>query len=140
MMRLEFVTLAGVKLSEDVYEVMLPTLDGTIAVYAQHTPLVTVVAPGVISVRRSKTQSPAEADHYAAFGGVAEITGKALKILVDEAAHADDIIEQEAAEALERAKAMKAQASTEVELEKAQALIDRERVRLQVASLRRHRR
>jgi F-type H+-transporting ATPase subunit epsilon len=138
-MQFEFVTLAGPKLQKDVYEVILPTADGNIAVYAQHMPLVTTVVPGVITVRHKKGDTDDARDVYATNGGVAEITGKAVRLLVDEADHADDIVEKDAAEALAAAKKLKAEAKDEIELERAEALVDREFVRLKVAELRRHR-
>lgn len=138
-MQLEFVTLAGPKLQKDVYEVILPTAEGTIAVYAQHMPLVTAVVPGVITVRHKRGDPDSERDIYATNGGVAEITGKAVRLLVDEADHADDIVEKDAADALAAAKKLKSEAKDEIELERAEALVDREFVRLKVAELRRHR-
>jgi F-type H+-transporting ATPase subunit epsilon len=135
-MQFEFVTLAGPKLQKDIYEVILPTSEGSIAVYAQHMPLVTTVVPGVITVRHKRGDPDTERDVYATNGGVAEITGKAVRLLVDEADHADDIVEAD----LAAAKKLKAEAKDEIELERAEALVDREFVRLKVAELRRHRR
>lgn len=137
-MQLEFVTLAGPKLQKDVYEVILPTADGNIAIFAQHMPLVTTVAPGVIAVRHKKGDADETRDIFATNGGVAEMTGKTLRLLVDEADYADDIVEKEAADALAAAKKLKLEAKNEIELEHAETLIDREAVRLKVAELRRH--
>lgn len=137
-MQLELVTLAGPKLQKDVYEVILPTADGDIAIFAQHMPLVTTVVPGVITVRHKKGDTDDSRDVFATNGGVAEMTGKMLRLLVDEADHADNIVEKEAAEALAAAKKLKAEAKDELELEHAETLIDREAVRLKVAELRRH--
>ncbi len=139
-MKLEFVTLAGAKLQQDIYEVILPTADGNIAVFPQHMPLVTTLVPGVITVRHKKGDADDAREVFASNGGVAEITGKAIRILVDEADHADDIVEKEAAEALAAAKKLKEEAKDEIELERAEALVDRQAVRLKVAELRRGRR
>lgn len=138
-MKLELVTLTGPKLRADVYEVILPTASGNIAIYPQHMPLVTTVVPGMVSVRHKRTDSDDQIDVFASNGGVAEVTANRLRILVDEADHADDIVEAEAKIALELAQKLKADAKDEVELEKAEALIDRHAVRLKVAELRRHR-
>ena len=139
MINLQLVTLAGPKFQDDVYEIILPTADGNIAVYPSHMPLVSVVVPGVISVRRKRTDNNEQVEHFATNGGVVEIGSDTIRLLVDEADHADDIVEQEAKEALERAKKLKDEAKDEIELERAQALIDRQSVRLKVAELRRHR-
>lgn len=53
-MNLQLITLAGVKVDEPVYEVVLPTTSGEIAVFPNHEPLVSVAKPGVIRVRREK--------------------------------------------------------------------------------------
>ena len=138
-MKLEFVTLTGPKIQEDVYEVILPTPVGGVAVYPQHSPLVTAVVAGVVKVRRTKADSDDQVEIFAINGGVAEVSGRNVRLLVDEADHAADIVESEAREALERAKKLKAEAKGQVELDHAEALIDRHAVRLKVAELRRHR-
>ena len=79
-------------------------------------------------------------EYYAANGGVIEVSNDTLRVLVDEADNADEINEQEAQKAFELAKKMKAEAKDEVSLEYAQNLIDRQSVRLQVATIRRLRR
>ncbi|HKX72885.1 MAG TPA: ATP synthase F1 subunit epsilon [Candidatus Saccharimonadales bacterium] len=138
-MKLELVTLAGPKLQADVYEVILPTAEGSIAVYPQHMPLVTTIVPGVVTVRRSRTDSNDQLEVFASNGGVAEITKDSLRILVDEADSAEDIVEEEVREALDRAHKLKAEAKDALELAQAETLIDRQAVRLKVAELRRHR-
>lgn len=138
-MKLELVTLSGPKIQDEVYEVILPTPTGGIAIYAQHMPLVTTVVPGVLTVRRSKTDGEDKLEVFATNGGVAEITGNSLRLLVDEADHASDIVETEARQALALAKKLKSEAKDQIELDHAEALIDRHAVRLKVAELRRHR-
>lgn len=139
-MKLELVTLLGQKMNEDVYEVILPTASGDIAVYANHEPLVTVAVPGVITVRRNRSDSDAQREVFATSGGVAEISNNRLRVLVDEAEHADDITEAEARAAYEEAQKLRAEAKDQVDLDKAQQLIDRSAVRLKVADIRRRKR
>lgn len=139
-MKLQLITLAGAKYQEDAYEVLLPTVDGTIAVFAGHMPLVTLAVPGVISVRRKRSDADDDMDHFATNGGMIEVGGDTVRVLADEADHADEIHETEAQKALERAHQLKADAKDKLELDQAQALIDRHAVRLRVAGLRRNRR
>ena len=139
MLHFQLVTLDGSKFDEDVYEVTIPTLDGEIGVLAHHMPLITVAKTGVVAVRRQARDSDAQREFFAINGGAVEIVNNKLRILVDEADHADDINEAEAEAAVERAKQMKAEATDQVSLEHAQALVDRHAVRLQVASLKRRR-
>ena len=119
---------------------LLPTVDGEIGVFPDHEPLVTLAKPGVIQVRKEKTDPETKMELLAISGGVVEIDGKTVKVLVDEADHGDDIIEAESQKALERALKMQREATTQLELEKAHQLVDRHMVRLKVADLRRHRR
>lgn len=140
MIRFELVTLSGVKYSEDVAEIILPTLDGYIGVLTGHMPLVSVASEGVISVRKNAGDPDDFREYFASQGGVIEVANNTLRVLVDEADHADDISHAEAQAAHERAIKMKAEAKDEISLEKAQALVDRTAVRLQVAGIRRKQR
>jgi F-type H+-transporting ATPase subunit epsilon len=137
MIHFQLVALSGTKFDDDVYEVVLPTLDGDIGVLQDHMPLVSVATTGAIMVRRNPRDSDREREYFATNGGVIEVSGNTLRVLVDEADHADNINETEAEAAIERAKQMKAEAKDQVSLEHAQQLVDRHAVRLQVASLKR---
>lgn len=136
-MNLELITLLGIKLNQEVYEVIIPTGDGEIAVFPGHEPLVTIAVPGVISVRYKKSDPNDVMDYFAISGGVVEVSQTGVRILVDEADHGDDIIEAESKAALERAIEMREKATSQLELEKAHQLVDRHAVRLKVADLRR---
>lgn len=140
MINFELVTLTGVKLSESVHEVLLPTPEGQIAVFENHAPLVSTASTGVISVRRKSDHPDDMMDHYAIDSGVIEITGNNVRVLVDEADKDTEISAKEAEEALERAKKIYAEARDQVSLDKAQSLVDRQTSRLRVAELRRRNR
>ncbi len=139
-MRLQLVTLAGIELDTDVYEVQIPTAAGPIGVFPGHEPLVSIAVPGAIVVRHKQEDNDDRLEYFAIGGGVIDIDQKSIKVLVDEADRGDDIVEAEAQKALEKALDLKANAKTAVELEKASALVDRHQVRLNVAGLRRRRR
>lgn len=139
-MRLELVTLTGVKLDQEIYQATIPTVEGEISVYPDHEDLVAIAVPGVISVRDRKDDSDDRMEYFAISGGVIEISGKKIRILVDEAEHGDEIIEAESRAALERALQLRDQSDDQIELEKAHQLIDRHQVRLKVAELRRRKR
>ena len=137
MIHFQLYTLTGQKFDEDVYEVILPTLDGQIGVLPGHMPLVSVATTGIISVRRNPRDSDAMMDNFATYGGIIEVDNDNLRVLVDEADHSDEINEAEAQHAMERAKKVLAEAKDQTSLEQAQTLVDRQTVRLQVAGLRR---
>ena len=139
-MNLELVSLDGVKFKAEAYSVVLPTADGEIAVYPGHEPLVSLLVPGVITVRKHKDDSDAQLDHYATHGGVLEISANMVRVLVDEATHGDEINASEAQKAHDKAVALRKAATSKIELDKAQSMVDRHAVRLQVANLRRRHR
>lgn len=137
MIRLKLVTLTGTKFDNDVYEVLLPTLNGQIGVLKDHMPLISAATGGVISIRKQQKDADRDMDFFATNGGVIEVESNTLRVIVDEADHADDINEAEAEAAHERAKKAKSEAKDQVSLEHAQSQLDRSQNRLHVAGLRR---
>jgi len=137
MIHFQLVALSGTKFDGDAYEIILPTKDGEIGVLQDHMPLVSVAKSGVIAVRKDAKDSDAAREYFAISGGVIEVSGNKLSVLVDEADNADDISVAEAEAAMERAEKLKREAKDEVSLEHAQQLVDRHAVRLQVAGLKR---
>lgn len=104
MITLELISITGSVLSEEVHEVILPTPDGQIAVFPNHMPLISLITPGVISVRRRAGDKDANLEHYATNGGVVEIKeNRYIRVLVDGAEHGLEIVEKEAEAALLRA-------------------------------------
>jgi F-type H+-transporting ATPase subunit epsilon len=141
VIKFQIVTLSGVKFDEEVYEIQLPTPDGQIGVFPNHMPLVSLAVPGVITIRRQERDPDSKLEIFASDGGVIEILDNTVRILADEALHAEEIQEESAKRALADAKTAFANAKERVELDKAQATIDRQAVRLNVAQLkRRHKR
>lgn len=136
-MRLELITLEGVKVSSDVYEVLIPTPDGVIAIFPGHERIVTLAVNGVVSIRHKKSDSDENMEHFATYGGIVEVNPTRIRVLVDEADTADEIVAEEAQAAHDRALKLKANVKNMADLEKAKAEIDRSAVRLKVASLRR---
>jgi len=139
-MHLQLVTLHGVSIDTDIYEMIAPTASGDIAVFPGHEPLVTIAAPGALAVRYNKKDNDNDLDYFAISGGVIEINQTDIRVLVDEADYGDDIVEAESKAALERALKMRDEAKNRVDLEKAHQLIDRHLVRLRVAELHNRRR
>lgn len=139
-MNLKLVTLTGVKMDQDIYELIIPTSEGEIAVYPDHEPLVSIVVPGVAAVRHNKNDPNDKLDYFAVTGGVIEISNNNIRVLIDEADASHEIVESEIKTALERARKMKLEAKDQVELDKAHEMIDRHEVQLRVAEIhRRHR-
>jgi len=139
-MHLQLITLQGVSVDQDIYELIAPTAAGEIGVFPGHEPLVTLAVPGALAVRYNKGDADTALEYFAISGGVIEISPTDIRVLVDEADHGDDITVAESQAALERALKLRGEAKNQVDLEHAKQLIDRHTVRLRVADLRRHRR
>jgi F-type H+-transporting ATPase subunit epsilon len=140
MIHFTLYTLNGVKYDGDAYEVIIPTMDGEIGVLPGHMPLVSVAKHGVIMVRKTASERDDQRDVFAISGGTVQVENDVLKVLVDEADHADDLNEQEVKAAYARAQKMKSEATDQVSLQYAQSLMDRHAVRLHVAGLKRSKR
>ena len=136
----ELITPDGLKFQEEVYEVVLPTPEGRIAVLPRHTPLITLVVPGVLMMKRRSTDTADRVEHVATSGGFAEIDGHRIRLLADTAERADDIDELKAQEALQKAQNLKAENKDQVSLADATRLIELNTARLKVAELKRRKR
>jgi F-type H+-transporting ATPase subunit epsilon len=93
MMQLQLITLLGIKVDQQVYELLIPTAAGEIGVFPGHEPLVSLVVSGAIAVRYKKGDPDSKLEYFAISGGVVEISQTSVRILVDEADQSDDIVE-----------------------------------------------
>lgn len=137
MLSFELITPAGLIFQEDVYSVQLPTPQGEIGVLPNHRSLITLITPGVISIRRHAASTDFE--HVATAGGFAQISGQRVRLLADVAERADDIDELKAQEALKHAQELRRTAKDHVSLADALSLIEHNAARLKVADLKRRR-
>jgi F-type H+-transporting ATPase subunit epsilon len=109
-LKLEIVTPEALTYSADVDMVTLPGVEGEMGIFPQHVPLMTQIIPGEIGVRKDG------ADYFLAVGeGFAEITGDHVAIMTDMAVKAEDIDEQKAEEARQRAESRLLEGLTEDE-------------------------
>ncbi|MFZ2560462.1 MAG: ATP synthase F1 subunit epsilon [Candidatus Nanoperiomorbaceae bacterium] len=141
MEKLQLITLLGSKMNEEVYEVVLPTTTGEISVFPDHEALVTLAAPGAITVRRRRTDPDSALEFFATSGGIIEIANNVVRVLVDEADSGDDIVEEKTRAALAEALKLRDQATANndlTELSNVQELINSHQIKLHVAELRRH--
>lgn len=136
-LQLKLVTLLGEKLDEPIYEAILPSKTGRITVLPGHEPLVTLLNPGPMAIRRHKDDPDMKLEFLALSGGVAEITGQEVVILADEAESDREIAEKEAKEAYDRAVKAAENVTDQIELEEAKRLVQHQAARLRVAELRR---
>lgn len=140
MIHFELVTLSGTKFGNEVFEVVLPTPQGQIAVFPDHMPLVSIASPGIIKIRQKRGDPDDFMQAYATNGGVIEIADNRVRVLVDEADSSEEINEKEAERAHQEALELRKNAKDLVSLDKAQSMLDRSAVRLKVAELKRRKR
>jgi F-type H+-transporting ATPase subunit epsilon len=135
-MRFELLTLTGAKFKGEAREVALATTVGQVAILPHHEAFRAIAAAGPVAV----TTEGGEAEWFAIFGGILEVEEGMVRLLADEAEHADGLMDEQILAALREAEEMRARAKSEPELARAQGMIDREGVRLEVARLRRRHR
>lgn len=140
MLTFALITPERVVLSEEIYEAILPTTEGQISIFPGHIPVVTLLKPGVLSLRKQKNTSDDQLEQVAISGGFVEIAGDHINILADTAERADEIDQLRAQEAALQAEELKKQAQDDVSLADATTLLEKNIVRLKVAGLKkRHR-
>jgi len=133
-MEVKVLTLSGVKFSSTAKEVMLRTTEGDMVILTGHEPFMGVIEPGALTIIDDKGND----DVFSVFGGVVNVSSDSqVKILVDEAEHVDDLIEEEIKQALQLAHDLKESAKDRHALSQAQDLVDSHSVCLNVARVRR---
>lgn len=131
-LHLEIITPERTIFSGDATSVSLPTPDGEITVMPHHIPLLSIVAPGTITVRIDGAEQL-----IATTRGVIEVDGKSVQLLVDSADRAEEL-EEEVVE-LARKKAQELVHARRADAEgfaDATAMLERQLSRLEV--IRRH--
>ncbi|OGY23069.1 MAG: ATP synthase F1 subunit epsilon [Candidatus Woykebacteria bacterium RBG_13_40_7b] len=79
-------------------ELIVPGAEGPLAIVPGHTPLLTSLNPGELTIKKGK-----ETIHLAIGSGFIEITQKTVKVLTDLASKPEEISEKEVEEARRRA-------------------------------------
>src|SRR5476651_44355 len=103
-MRFELLTLGGSKFAGLATSVQLTTVDGDIGILPHHESLVAQVKGGPVIVK----VPGGETEVFATFGGLLEVENNVVRLLADEADHADELVADEIEAALPRAKELRA--------------------------------
>ncbi|HEY41753.1 MAG TPA: F0F1 ATP synthase subunit epsilon [Dehalococcoidia bacterium] len=133
--RLDIVTAEHLVFSDDVDIVVAPGIDGELAILPHHAPLMTMLQPGELRVRKG-----GEETFMAITGGFLEVRPDRVTILADAAERAEDIDAARAEEAKRRAEARLSGKLTDADMVRAEAALRRSLIRLRVAEKRRRRR
>jgi F-type H+-transporting ATPase subunit epsilon len=137
MIKFELITPERVVMTEEIYEAILPAQTGQIAVLPGHVPMITLLKPGVIALRRQKNDPDTKLEHLATSGGFVEITGNSIKLMADTAERADELDELRIKEAKEEAKRQLKGAKDEVSYTEAIGRIEVELARERVKNIKR---
>ncbi len=133
----QLISADGVKFEDDVYEIVVPTKDGTVALLEDHMPLISAGAPGVLSVRKKAGDHDDAMEHFAVYGGVVQIDGKTARFVTDDVTTGEEVSEREAQEALQRAHKLVESADSRQALDEAKHVLHHHTVRLHLAQLKR---
>lgn len=133
-LRVDVVAAERSVLSEEADEVLARTLDGQIDILPHHAPLLTLLAPGELRLRRG-----AEEHVVAVSGGFLEVSRDRVTVLADSAERAEEVDVERAEEARRRALARLSTGSPEIDQERARAALARALARMRVAERTRRR-
>jgi len=133
--KLDIVTAEQVVYSEDVDVVVAPGVEGQLGILPHHAPLMTMLQPGELRVRRG-----GEEFSLAITGGFLEVRPDRIIILADAAERAEEIDVARAAEAKRRAEEwLLDRHAPGIDTARAEAALRRALARLNVAEKRRKR-
>jgi F-type H+-transporting ATPase subunit epsilon len=133
-MQLEIITAERQVYSDEVDLVVAPGVDGQLGILPHHAPLMTMLQPGEIVVRKGGSDT-----YMAVTGGFLEVIGNRVTILADACERSEEIDEARAQAAMERARERVASQGADLQLERAMGDVRRAQVRLNVARRRRPR-
>ena len=133
-MQLEVITAEQQVYDDEVDLVVAPGIEGELGILAHHAPLMTALQPGEILIRKD-----GEETYLAVTGGFLEVMGNKVTILADACERSDEINEERAQIAVDRATERMANQGTDMQLERAVASVRRAQVRLNVVRRRRTR-
>ena len=133
----QLISATGAKFDDEAYEVLVPTKDGRIAVLEDHMPLLSSGAPGVLSVRKKSGEANTQMENFAVYGGVLQVDGKTARFVTDDVTAEEEVSEQAAREAMERAQKLVAAAGSREALHEAKTVLHHHTVRLRLAQIKR---
>lgn len=116
----ELVSPARLLISGAVAQVVVPGAEGVFTVLANHAPLISALKPGVLEV----THAGGNAERIYVRGGFAEVNGKGLTVLAEEAVPVAELKPGQIAEAIRNAQEDLADAKTDEARRAAQETLD----------------
>ena len=133
-MRLEIITAEREVYADDVDVLVAPGLEGQLGILPHHAPLMTVLQPGELMIRKD-----GEETYLAVTGGFLEVIGNKVTILADACEHSNEIDEERAQAAVDRARDEMSRVDANQQLALAAVSMRRAQIRLNVVRRRRPR-
>jgi F-type H+-transporting ATPase subunit epsilon len=130
--RLDFVSQDHMVFSGDVNEIVAPGIDGQLGILPKHAPLMTILSPGEVRVKRSDQEDL----FFAVSGGWMEVRPDHVTILARTAERSDEIDLKRAEAARSRAEELLAQGVPREDRTGLEMALRRSRMRLKVAGRR----
>ncbi len=132
-MKLRIITPERLVFEEDIDQVTLPTKEGEITILPHHIPLVGIIQPGEIFIKKGNQDIS-----LAVSGGMLQVRPDEIIILADSAERVEEIIEERAEQARARALAILEEKRHDInQYAQLAGKIEKETARLRVA--RKHR-
>jgi len=133
-LNLKIATPERVVYREDVDSITVPTKEGEITVLPSHIPLISVIKPGEIFIRKGK-----EEISLAVSGGFIEVLSTKVVILADTAERSEEIDLSRAEAAMKKAQELKETRNVDArEFALLASRIEKELARIKVAKKKRH--
>ena len=127
--RLEVISPERIFYSGDVEMLELTTTEGEIGIYADHIPLTTIIAPGVMTI----TETGSQLKQAAVLEGFMEITQKKVTVLAQSCEWPEEIDTNRAQEARARAERRLKSSDANINMSRAELALRKSLIRLEVA-------
>lgn len=133
-MRLEIITAEREVYADDVDVLVAPGIEGQLGILPHHAPLMTALQPGELLIRKEGEES-----YLAVTGGFLEVIGNKVTILADACERSDEIDEERAQAAIDRATNDLSRVEANQQLAQAAVAMRRAQIRLNIVRRRRQR-
>ena len=133
-MRLEIITAERQVYGDDVDLVVAPGTQGQLGILPHHAPLMSSLQPGELIIQKDGQET-----YLAVSGGFLEVLDNRVTVLADAAERSDEIDEERAQAAMERARERISSREADIELEQVAVSMRRAQIRLNVVRRRRAR-
>ncbi len=130
MVKVKVILPSGIKIEEECDSITIPGVDGDFAVLEGHTPFITKIRPGVLSIDNHKNTR-----EYAIHDGFVTVEDDSVTIVSERLESSDEIDKNRAEEAMKRAKERLTQTNnSEIDFRRAEFALKRALTRIRAIS------